>query len=66
VDAKAAHDFLQALVPTRLRRTLHINFVHHGRAVCIPTVPRCGVCVLRGRCPTGTGTARRIRDRSDN
>jgi endonuclease III len=53
VDVKAAHDFLQELVPSRIRRTLHINLVHHGRATCFPGVPRCEVCVLRNRCPTG-------------
>jgi endonuclease-3 len=53
VDRKAAHDFLQELVPSPIRKTLHINLVHHGRAVCVPGVPRCGVCVLRSRCLTG-------------
>jgi endonuclease III len=53
VDVKAAHDFLQELVPARVRRTLHINLVHHGRAICVPGVPRCDVCVLSSRCQTG-------------
>ena len=66
VDVKSAHDFLQALVPTQLRKTLHINLVHHGRAVCIPGVPRCGVCVLRARCPTGRARLGRSHDPSDN
>lgn len=53
VGIKQAHDFLQALVPLRIRRSLHINLVHHGRAVCVPVNPRCEACVLLSRCPTG-------------
>lgn len=53
IDRKAAHNFLQALVPSGLRRSLHINFVLHGRAVCTPFRPACGQCVLSARCPSG-------------
>jgi endonuclease III len=53
VDIKAAHDFLQALVPVPIRGSLHVNLVHHGRAVCLPLVPRCEGCVLVRRCATG-------------
>jgi endonuclease III len=53
IDIKASHDFLQALVPTHNRRTLHINLVHHGRATCFPAAPACSRCVLATRCPTG-------------
>ena len=53
VDIKQAHDFLQALVPKPIRRSLHVNLVHHGRAVCAPVNPRCGECVLLARCPSG-------------
>lgn len=53
VRIKQAHDFLQELVPARIRRTLHINLVHHGRAVCVPVNPMCEECVLLRRCPTG-------------
>jgi endonuclease III len=53
VDRKAADDFLQELVPTEIRFTLHVNLVHHGRACCVPVRPRCRDCVLLPHCPTG-------------
>lgn len=53
VNVKASHDFLQALVPLRIRRSLHVNLVHHGREVCISGRPRCEQCALLSICPTG-------------
>lgn len=53
IDIKASHDFLQDLVPARIRRTLHINLVHHGRETCLPATPACHRCVLLAKCPTG-------------
>src|SRR5690606_32237692 len=53
VDRKAANDFLQALVPREIRYNLHVNLVHHGRAVCLPSLPNCGHCPLADLCPTG-------------
>lgn len=49
IDRKAAHDFLQDLVPSDLRHSLHVNLIHHGRAVCIPGTPRCepGSCTSK-------------------
>lgn len=53
IDRKQAHDFLQALVSEEHRYSLHVNLVHHGRAICIAASPRCAVCPLRDLCPTG-------------
>lgn len=53
IDRKAAHDFLQDLVLPDIRHSLHVNLVHHGRAICIPDKPRCDCCVLVDLCPTG-------------
>lgn len=53
VYRKAAHDLLQDLVPEDLRHDLHVNLVHHGRALCIAGRPRCEPCPLAGLCPTG-------------
>lgn len=52
LDRKRAHDAAQMMVPPEIRHTLHVNLVHHGRAVCRPD-PRCAVCSLRDICPTG-------------
>ena len=48
--AKFDHDAFEQAVPPRLRRQLHINLIHHGRAVC-SAKPRCGECVLVSFCP---------------
>src|SRR5258706_4161640 len=53
LQVKKAHDYLQNLVASHLRRRLHVNLVHHGRAVCTPIKPRCDQCVLISFCKTG-------------
>lgn len=53
IDRKAANDFLQELVPRAIRHTLHVNLVHHGRALCVPLSPRCERCPILDLCPTG-------------
>lgn len=50
---RQSHDELQALVPPSLRRSLHVNFIRHGRAICLPQEPHCGSCVLLSECPSG-------------
>jgi len=51
--AKPRHDSFQALVPARLRKRLHVNLIHHGRAVCSGQEPKCDRCVLVSFCPQG-------------
>lgn len=58
VHVKAGHDFLQQLVPKHLRRSLHVNLVHHGRAICVPGNPRCEVCPIVDLCATGRSRVR--------
>lgn len=53
LDRKAAHDVLQASVPPDIRHELHVNLVHHGRALCKPGEPLCGGCPILDQCPTG-------------
>jgi DNA (cytosine-5)-methyltransferase 1 len=50
---KADHDPFQDAVPARLRRQMHVNLVHHGRAVCRQTNPACHRCVLVSFCEEG-------------
>lgn len=50
---KADHDPFQDAVPARMRKRLHINLVHHGRAVCQSQNARCGDCVLVSFCGHG-------------
>ncbi len=42
---------LEATVPPRLRCSLHVTMVAHGRAVCRAR-PSCGICCLRDVCPS--------------
>ena len=53
IHVKADHDYLQPLVPIGLRRSLHVNLVHHGRAICVPGTPRCDICPIVDLCVTG-------------
>jgi DNA (cytosine-5)-methyltransferase 1 len=50
---KLDHDPFQDAVPRRMRKRLHVNLVHHGRAVCRSTQERCGDCVLVSFCERG-------------
>jgi DNA (cytosine-5)-methyltransferase 1 len=50
---KPAHDEYQQAVPARIRGRLHVNLVHHGRAVCRNTEPRCDECPLVSFCEMG-------------
>lgn len=61
---KKDHDPFEAIVPEGMRKRLHINLVHHGRAVCRTTSPRCGECVLVSFC--GEGRARIAEERDDS
>lgn len=52
---KPDHDAFQAIVPPEMRNRLHINLVHHGRAVCDSPRPKCHACVLVSFCGEGQG-----------
>jgi len=50
--AAAAHRILRALVPPRLRVSMHVGLIRLGREVCKPGRPRCEDCPLADLCPT--------------
>ncbi|HEU6445183.1 MAG TPA: DNA (cytosine-5-)-methyltransferase [Gaiellaceae bacterium] len=50
---KRDHDPFQDVVPPTMRKRLHINLVHHGRAVCRTRKARCAECVLVSFCDAG-------------
>lgn len=50
---KPDHDAFQDLVPPSMRKRLHVNLVHHGRAVCSGPRPNCRQCVLVSFCGHG-------------
>jgi endonuclease-3 len=45
-----AQDPLQEMVPSRIRRSLHVNAVALGRYTCIPRAERCVECPIRSHC----------------
>jgi DNA (cytosine-5)-methyltransferase 1 len=54
---KPDHDAFEAAIPPARRVRLHMNLVHHGRAVCQETSPRCGECPLVSFCAAGRASA---------
>jgi endonuclease III len=61
-----AHALLADVVPPRLRVSMHVGLIRHGRAPCRAGRPRCEVCPLVDLCPSGerylgTQTPRRRR-----
>jgi endonuclease-3 len=49
VQAMAA---LERAVPSRLRISMHVGLIRHGREVCKAGRPLCEVCPLRDLCPS--------------
>jgi endonuclease-3 len=47
-----AHQVLHDLVPARLRVSMHVGLIRHGRTICRSGRPRCEVCPLQDLCPT--------------
>lgn len=39
-------NYIQELIPSKLRYRLHVNLIQHGRKICFPFLPRCKVCFL--------------------
>jgi endonuclease-3 len=48
--AERAHHVLDRMVPDEAKKTLHLNLISHGRAVCTASKPRCRGCVISGYC----------------
>lgn len=44
-------DRLQEAVTPKLRFSLHVNMISHGRACCTARDPNCGCCVVADLCP---------------
>jgi endonuclease III len=41
---------IEGAVPPHLRYSFHVNAIAHGRTVCLPRNPRCGICPLSAWC----------------
>lgn len=46
-------DRVQRGIPLNLQFSLHVNLISHGRAVCLPSAPKCGECCISQFCRTG-------------
>lgn len=46
-------DKIQNMIPPKLRYSLHVNMVTHGRALCLERFPKCNICPLLRVCPFG-------------
>jgi endonuclease-3 len=51
-SAARAHEVLAALVPPRLRVSMHVGLIRLGRELCRAGRPRCEECPLQDLCPT--------------
>ena len=47
-------DRVQAGIPPKLRFSLHVNFISHGRACCLPSAALCDECLIWQFCKTGS------------
>jgi DNA (cytosine-5)-methyltransferase 1 len=59
---KVKHSEYDAVIPARMRQRLHVNLVHHGRAVCTTQKPKCSDCPLISFCATGRAAAATSQD----
>lgn len=50
MSSEKAHKLMNELVPPNEKKTLHINFILHGRKICRARNPRCSLCVLNELC----------------
>lgn len=52
MPATKAHSALAELVPPKLRVSMHVGLIRHGRTICKAGRPRCEECPLADLCPT--------------
>jgi len=50
LDHKKGQELLAEMFPKRLRYSLHVNMLSHGRKVCLTRKPKCDICIISGFC----------------
>lgn len=50
MSSEKAHELMNRLVPNEEKKSLHINFIIHGRRICTARNPKCDVCILNRLC----------------
>jgi endonuclease-3 len=50
MSSERAHELMNKLVPDEEKKSLHINFILHGRRICTAQKPKHNICVLNKLC----------------
>lgn len=50
MSPEKAHELMNRLVPDEEKKSLHINFILHGRRICTARNPKCSICVINSLC----------------
>jgi len=50
MSSEKAHELMNRLVPDEEKKSLHINFIIHGRRICTARNPKCAICVINSLC----------------
>ena len=50
MSPQKAHELMNRIVPDEEKKSLHINFILHGRKICTARNPKCPVCVVNRLC----------------
>ncbi|QLJ53077.1 MAG: Endonuclease III [Candidatus Fermentimicrarchaeum limneticum] len=50
MSPEKAHELMNRMVPDEEKKSLHMNFILHGRKICTARNPKCNLCVLNRLC----------------
>ena len=50
MSSEKAHELINKLVPDEEKKSLHINFIIHGRKICTARNPKHEICILNKLC----------------
>jgi endonuclease-3 len=51
VSFEKAHAIMDRLAPDKIKYSLHLNLIEHGRHICVARKPKCPICCLNAICP---------------
>lgn len=53
MSAENIQEYMEAVLPPERFRGAHLNFIDHGRGICVARKPKCGDCSVIGWCKYG-------------